>query len=533
MTAPLERCSAWQRLVAQAAAPPPTMEALFAAESERFQRHSLALDDVLVDVSRHPVAEQTWTDLFQLASERDLSGAIERLFTGAIVNESEGRAALHTALREPPELAAQGAGIEVATAVQQQLERMASLVERLRSGQLHGYDGRPLQDVVNIGIGGSECGVTMAYEALAATVEQPLRLHTVAAVDGRELSAVWQQIDPATTLFVVASKSFTTQETLTNARTAWQWLEQAAGRPVPEQFVGVSADEQAMADFGIPEAQRLQIWDWVGGRYSLPSAVGFPVAATLGMAPFCELLRGMHAMDRHFRESPWANNIPVRLGLLGLWEFSLGGACGHAVLPYHPGLRRFPAYLQQLDMESLGKSVTQSGEAVTVPSGAILWGEVGGNAQHSFFQWLHQGTGRVIVELLAPVDEAECPEAHRGLTLANALGQAEALARGQRPDPAAPAAAHRHYTGNRPVTLVLFRRLDPYTLGQLIALHEHRVFVQAHLWGINPFDQWGVELGKQLAKGLVPLVRGEAALDTSSDPATRGVLTWVRAGMGE
>ena len=368
----------------------------------------------------------------------------------------------------------------------------------------------------------------MAYEALMPyTQDGGLRVHTVSGVDGRELQEVWARIDPATALFVVASKSFTTQETLTNARTAWQWLEQVAGSAVAEQFIGVSVDDQAMAEFGIPPENRFLVWEWVGGRYSLPSAMGLPLAAAIGMERFRELLYGMHEMDRHFRFSPMPQNIPIMLGLVGVWQFSLRGAKGHALLPYHPGLRRFPAYVQQLDMESLGKSVTQSGEKVDVDTGAIFWGEIGANAQHSFFQWLHQGTGRVITELVAPVDDSDCPADHRALTLSNVLGQAEALAWGRAPAAGEIAAEHRYYSGNRPVTLVLFKQLDPRTLGRLIAMHEHRVFVQAVIWGINPFDQWGVELGKQMAKGLVPLLRGESS-PLQLSPAAAGTLEWIK-----
>ncbi len=528
----LSRSAAWRALAAATEEGGPSVAELFDQDPQRFERYSLALDDLLVDVSRHPLTAPVWRQLLALADERDLAGRIEALFTGEPVNASEGRPALHTALRQPPGEALTVGGEDVLAAVHRELERLEALVEALRAGRWRGYDGRPIRHIVHIGIGGSECGVTLGCEALAAERTGGPAVHVVSGVDGRELAEAWRRIDPAAALFVVASKSFTTQETLTNARTAWAWLAEAAGREVPEQFVGVSADEPAMARFGIPEGQRLRIGEWVGGRYSLPSAMGLPVAAAIGTAAFRELLRGMHDMDRHFRTAPWAENLPAVLGLLGVWQISARGAGSHVVLPYHPGLRRLPAYLQQLDMESLGKSVTQDGTPVDTPTGAACWGEVGGNAQHSFFQWLHQGTARAVAEMIVPLDEAACPEAHRGLTLANALGQAQALAHGHTPAAGEPAAAHRAYPGSRPVTLILFRRLDPYSLGRLIALHEHRVFVQASLWGINPFDQWGVELGKRAAKALIPAARGEAPPPAEADAATRGALAWARRWQG-
>ncbi len=499
---------------------------LLAADPERAERYCLHHEDLCVDLSRHPASDATWQRLLRLAEERGVPERVEALFAGEPVNESEGRPALHTALRSGPEASVSVAGEDVIPAIHEELKRMGAFVEALRGGGIHGYDGRPVRHVVNIGIGGSEAGVTMAHEALTDG-DEPLRLHTVSGVDGRELAAVWARIDPAETLFCVASKSFSTLETLTNARTAWAWLEAEAGRPVPEQFVGISANEAAMAEFGIPAERRFRIWEWVGGRYSLPSAMGLPLAAVIGMERFNELRRGMRAMDEHFRSAPAAQNIPLLLGLLGVWQISLRGATGHVVLPYHPGLRRLPAYLQQLDMESLGKSVTRDGQPVDYPTGTSCWGEVGINGQHSFFQWLHQGTGRVIAEFLVPVEERGLPGGHAGLNLASALGQVQALCQGQAPRGSGPEAEHYRYEGNRPVTLILFRRLDAYTLGRLLALHEHRVFVQATLWGINPFDQWGVELGKRVAKGLAPAARGEAPAPAEADAATRRALAWA------
>lgn len=528
MSTSVDEAAAWHELHSRLTRyGEPSVSDLFAADPERFQRYSCAVDDLLVDLSRHALDDEAWQGLFRLAEQRQLVTQIEALFGGAVVNRSEGRPALHTALRQPADESLQVDGEDVTAAVHEQLTRMAELVEALRAGQVYGYDGRPVSTIVSIGIGGSECGITMACEALSPYAQDGLRVYPVSGVDGRELLDVWSQIDTATTLFVVASKSFTTQETLTNARTAWQWLKQAAGREVPEQFVGISVDDEAMAAFGIPPANRFFVWEWVGGRYSLPSTMGLPLAAAIGMERFREMLAGMHEMDRHFREAPMAANIPIMLGLVGVWQISLGAASGHALLPYHPRLSRFPAYVQQLDMESLGKSVTQNGDRVGVATGAIFWGEIGSNAQHSFFQWLHQGTGRVIAELMAPVDESDCPADHRALLLSNVLGQAEALASGRTPDADEAAAEHRHYSGNRPVTLVLFKQLDPRTLGRLVAMHEHRVFVQAAIWGINPFDQWGVELGKQMAKRLVPVLRGESGGDQLG-AVTAGALDWIR-----
>ncbi len=527
MASLLTRSAAWQKLLADQG--PEHTSRLLRQDPGRAERFSYRHDDLLVDISRHPLTDATRDGLLELARERELPARIEALFAGEVVNGSEGRPALHTALRSVPEASIPVAGEDVVPAVHRELGRMERLVEALQRGDLRGYDGRPIRYVVNIGIGGSECGVTMAYEALASGTE-PLELHTVSGVDGRELAAVWERIEPAQALFLVASKSFTTLETLTNARTAWAWLEAEAGRAVPEQFAGISTDDAAMGDFGIPEEQRFYIWEWVGGRYSLPSAMGLPLAAVIGMGPFRELLRGMRDMDRHFQEAPLATSIPAILGLLGVWQISLRGVSGHVLLPYHPGLRRLPAYLQQLDMESLGKSVTQEGARVDYPTGTSFWGEIGSNAQHSFFQWLHQGTSQVITEMLVPVMEDEVPDGHRGLALSNAWGHAQALVHGQEPGGSGAHAGHQRYEGNRPVTLVLFERLDPYTLGRLIALHEHRVFVQGAIWGVNPFDQWGVELGKRVAKGLIPAARGEAEPPADADASTRQALAWARCG---
>ncbi len=527
--APLTELTVWRALAAHADdLRGRRVASLFDADPERFRHFSIALDDLLLDLSRHPVTSETRDLLLELARLREVPERIEDLFRGERVNASEGRPALHTALRLPADASLVVDGEDVVPAVHAELHRMDELVQALHRGEVSGFDGRPITDVVNIGIGGSDLGSAMAVEALAAYHRDGPRVHFTSSVDGRDLSALLQRLDPAATLFVVASKSFTTLETLTQARQAWAWVAEAGDeQSAARHFLGISASEQAMAAFGIPEGRRLHVWDWVGGRYSLASAMGFTLAVAVGMDRFREMLAGMHAMDRHFREAPLKANLPVMMGLLMVWHTGHFGATGHAVLPYHPSLGRLPAYLQQLDMESLGKSVTQSGEPVDYPTGGVLWGEVGSNAQHSFFQWLHQGTGRAVVEMLVPYDEDDVPPEHRDLAMASALGQASALMCGQSAPSGEANAEHRYYPGNRPVTLLLFRRLDPYTLGQLVALHEHRVFVQSVIWDINPFDQWGVELGKRLAGRMVAALRGDGG--AGIDAAAQGALEWTRS----
>ena len=384
-----------------------------------------------------------------------------------------------------------------------------------------GHRGARYTDVVNIGIGGSDLGIVMAAEALTRYRNRAIRLHCVSNVDGTELSDLLEEVDPGTTLFVVCSKTFTTQETLTNARTARAWLVDALGEAaIRRQFVAVSTNAQALDEFGIAPGHRFTMWDWVGGRYSLWSAVGLSIALALGMDPFEELLSGAYEMDEHFRCAPLASNLPVLMGLIGVWNTNFLETHTHAVLPYDARLRRFPAYLQQLEMESNGKGVTRTGAAVDYPTGTIVWGDPGNNAQHSFFQLLHQGTARFSMDILAPVNASSPLQRQHDLALANCFAQAEAFAFGQTEshvladlqasgiDPACAAALapHKVHPGNRPSSLILFPRLEPRSLGRLLAWYEHKVYVQSVIWDVNPFDQWGVELGKKLAGPMVTAV---------------------------
>lgn len=524
------RTDAWAALAESARCALPVPE-LFERDPERFARFSFPFNGLLLDLSRHPLTDDVLGQLLAFAHERDLPGAISALFRGEPVNRSEGRPALHVALRGGSDPHLTVAGERVSETVGRELARMESLVTRLRNRDLRGASGEPVTDVVHLGVGGSELGPGMAVDALADPhADGSPRVWFASSTDGRDLAAHLRALDPRRTAFIIASKSFTTIETLTAARTAYDWLADGFGATPADalmaHFIGVSANDEAMAAFGIPEPHRLHIRDWVGGRYSLASPMGLPLAIRAGMETFRALLAGMQEVDRHFHEAPLAENLPVLMALTTVWQLNHHAAAGHVVLPYHPALRRVPAYLQQLDMESLGKTVTQGGQGVTADTGGIFWGDVGTNAQHSFFQWLHQGRGRAVIEMWVPGDDPAVPARHGGLGPASALGQAQALMQGQPTDATAP---HRHQPGGKPVTMLFFPALNARRLGQLIALHEHRVYAQAVLWDINPFDQWGVELGKKLSGRLAPVLRGDAAPPGDLDGATRGGIEWLRA----
>ncbi|MDN3517345.1 glucose-6-phosphate isomerase [Aquisalimonas lutea] len=515
---------------------------LFESDPARFQRFSAEHDRLLLDYSKNLVTDATLEQLRALARRRDLEGWIEHLFSGEAVNTTENRAAMHMALRNRGNGAMYVGGRDVMPDVQRELTRMRLFVNRLHRGEYRGCTGRVITDVVNIGVGGSDLGAVMATEALAPYRTNTIRLHFVSSIDGVHVTDVLERVNPKTTLFIISSKSFTTLDTMTNARTARDWFRRQVTDPeaMRQHFLAVSANEQAMAEYGIAEENRFRIWDWVGGRYSLASAVGLPVAIAVGMKHFEAMLEGFHGMDRHFRTTPWERNLPVLMGLLGVWYTNFLDAAGHAVLPYDHRLNRFPAYLQQLEMESNGKCVTRDGAPVDYHTGAIVWGEAGPNAQHSFFQLLHQGTRPVMADFLAPVHgSAEYPD-HHELALANCFAQTRALMEGQTaeqarremeasgmaPEEIQQAVPHKVHPGNKPSNTLLFDRLDPATLGALVALYEHKVFVQSVIWGINPFDQWGVELGKKLAKELLPAVTGQQEA-TDADPSTRGLLSYI------
>lgn len=515
---------------------------LFASEPNRFAQLSRCELNLLFDFSRQRVTTETIGLLLELAEARGLRGRIDAMFAGEKINTTENRAVLHTALRNRSDRPVLVDGQDVMPEVRASLDKMRSFVEGVHSGRIHGHTGKPFSDIVNIGIGGSDLGIVMATEALAKLRNRNIRLHCVSNIDGVQLGDVLEKVDPARTLFVVCSKTFTTLETLTNAKIARQWIVDRMGEGAPARhFAAVSTNSKAMDAFLIPPQNRFTMWDWVGGRYSLWSAVGLSIALALGMDQFELMLAGGHEMDEHFRTAPFENNLPVLMGLIGVWNRNFLELDSLAVLPYDQRLHRFPAYLQQLEMESNGKRTTMEGDAVAWDTCPVVWGEPGSNAQHSFFQLLHQGTAKVALDFIAPVNASSPYQVQQNLALANCFAQAQAFAFGQteeqvRSDLAARQMSeadirslvpHKLHPGNRPSSIILFPRLGPKTLGRLIALYEHKVFTQSVIWGINAFDQWGVELGKKLADSMAPAIEHP---DTAGrqDPAMASLLEFVR-----
>jgi glucose-6-phosphate isomerase len=523
------------------------IRAAFAADPSRFARFSLSLGDLLLDWSKTAVSAETMAGLADLARAAGVEERRVAMFAGDRINVTEDRAVLHVALRD---LAGGGLIVEgrnVGQDVRSALAAMEQFVSAVRDGTASGATGKPISDIVNIGIGGSDLGPAMATLALAPYHDGP-RAHYVSNVDGAHIHDTLQGLDPATTLFIIASKTFTTVETMTNAETARRWVEAALGREaVASHFAAVSTALDKVAAFGIPRDRVFGFWDWVGGRYSLWSAIGLPIMIAVGPANFRAFLAGAHEVDEHFRAAPLLENIPVVLGLVGWWHRVVCGYPARAVIPYEQRLSRFPAYLQQLDMESNGKSVTLEGRPVTTPTGPLVWGEPGTNGQHAFFQLLHQGTDVIPIEFLAAAEGHE-PELrhHHDLLLANCLAQSQALMKGRSLDEAKAqmagkglaqdeiekVAPHRVFSGNRPSLTILYRKLDPATLGRLIAIYEHRVFVEGTLFDINSFDQWGVELGKELATNLLPVVEGKQDV-AGSDASTAGLVRHMRALRGQ
>jgi glucose-6-phosphate isomerase len=517
---------AWRALESHAReVEPQHLRELFAEDPARFGQLSIEALDLLFDFSRQRLTPATLRLLMALARERGLESRIAALFAGEQVNNTERRAAMHMALRNRSDRPMAVGGTDVMPEVRHELARMREFVTAIEEGRILGSKGGRFTDVVNIGIGGSDLGISMATEALARYRNRSMRLHCVSNVDGVELADTLEQVDPARTLFVICSKTFTTLETLTNARAAREWLVAELGEAaIPRHFVAVSTNHEAMDAFGIAPDSRFTMWDWVGGRYSLWSAVGLSIALSLGMSQFELLLEGAFEMDEHFRSAELERNLPVLMGMIGIWNRNFLGLDSVAVLPYDRRLHRFPAYLQQLEMESNGKRVTREGSAVEWNTGPVIWGEPGSNAQHSFFQLLHQGTAGVALDFIAPVNGSCRFSGQQDLALANCFAQAEAFALGQQADQvradleargASPEEIrqllpHKLHPGNRPSSLVLFPRLGPKTLGKLIALYEHKVYVQSVIWNINPFDQWGVELGKKLASAMEAPVRAGA-----------------------
>ena len=540
----LTQSSAWQALERhrdRMAVTP--MRALFEADPGRFESFSIAACDILLDYSKNRISAETIDLLLELARSVGLERKIGEMFDGRHINRTEDRAVLHTALRNRSGAPVTVDGTDVMPAVRAVLERMRTFSAAVRSGAWKGYSGACITDVVNIGIGGSDLGPLMVCEALAPYRHPELRLHFVSNVDGTHIAETLRRLRPETTLFIVASKSFTTQETLANATTARRWfLELVADEAaIARHFVAVSTNGPKVAAFGIDTANMFEFWDWVGGRYSLWSAIGLPIAVAVGMERFEELLAGAHAMDRHFREAPWAANMPVILGLLGVWCVNFLGAASQVVAPYDQYLHRLPAYLQQLEMESNGKSVTAEGQPVGWATGPVVWGEPGTNGQHAFFQLLHQGTQSIPADFIVPVESHNPVGDHHSLLLANCLAQTEALMRGKtaaeaRAELAAQGLSgeeleallpHKVFPGNRPSNTLLLPKVTPRTLGALIALYEHKVFVQGVVWGINSFDQWGVELGKQLAK-TIHAELGAPGPVQGHDASTNGLINLIK-----
>jgi len=520
------------------------MRELFADDPERFARYSLHLDDILFDYSKNILGDETLRLLFALARDADLDGWRGRMFAGEAINATEHRAVLHVALRNRSNRPIVVDGKDVMPDVNAVLAQMRRFTESVRSGEWRGHTGLPITDIVNIGIGGSHLGPAMVTEALRPYGREDLRVHFVSNIDGTDIAETLKRLDAATTLFVVASKTFGTQETLTNAHTARDWFMAHGGDKagVAKHFVAVSTHAEAVAEFGIDTAHMFAFWDWVGGRYSLWSAVGLSIALYIGMDRFEELLAGAHAMDEHFREAPMEANIPVLMGLIGLWYNDFFGAETQAILPYDQSMHLFPTYFQQGDMESNGKRVDRAGRAVDYDTGPVIWGQPGTNGQHAFYQLLHQGTRLVPADFLAPVESHHPVGRHHEILLANFFAQTEALMRGKDADEvrAELAAAglrgealeallpHKVFPGNRPTNSILFRKLTPHTLGMLIAMYEHKIFVQSVVWRTNAFDQWGVELGKQLAGRILPQMQGSEPV-SDHDASTNGLINAYKA----
>ncbi|SIT09029.1 glucose-6-phosphate isomerase [Neptunomonas antarctica] len=535
--------AAWKALEDHAAMMQNThLRDLFLADSsdkKRFDELSLSHEHLLLDFSKQRITQNTLTLLKALADNCQLNDWKARLFNGDHINTSEDRPALHTALRQPEDSHLALANHNIIGDVHANLAHMASMVERIHAGQWRGYSGLPIDTIVNIGVGGSDLGPLMACKALSDA--QPpeghqLKMHFVSSMDGSQIADLLDRLVPTTTLFIISSKSFTTIDTLSNANTARQWLKSASGVKTEllnrRHFIGISASAEKMNQWGIPENSQLNFWDWTGGRYSMWSAIGLPIALRIGMQGFKAMLSGAHAMDEHFKTAPFEENLPVRLGMIGIWNINFLNIHAHAILPYDGRLSHLPAYLEQLEMESNGKSVSRQGEAIGYSTCPILWGEIGPNAQHAFYQLLHQGSESVMCDFIAPARRYDdfnnkgLQQQHQ-LSLANCLAQSRLLALGDAAiagNDTAP--IHKRYRGNQPSTTVLLDELNPYSFGQLIALYEHKVFVQSVIWDINPFDQWGVELGKKMATDLLKPLENEPSY-SSFDSSTEGLLNAI------
>lgn len=536
---------AWKALTAHfESAQDMDLTTLFAEDSQRFSRYSARFgQDILVDYSKNLINQETMQHLFALAQQTQLQDAIQAMFNGEAINQTEGRAVLHTALRNRSNAPVMVDGQDVMPAVNAVLDKMRAFSERVIGGEWKGFTGKAITDVVNIGIGGSDLGPYMVTEALAP-YKNHLNMHFVSNVDGTHIAETLKKVNPETTLFLVASKTFTTQETMTNAHSARDWFLSVAGDQahVAKHFAALSTNGQAVAEFGIDTENMFEFWDWVGGRYSLWSAIGLSIILSIGFENFVELLAGAHEMDQHFVETKLEENIPVILALIGIWYNNFHGAESEAILPYDQYMHRFAAYFQQGNMESNGKYVDRNGQAVTYQTGPIIWGEPGTNGQHAFYQLIHQGTKLIPCDFIAPALTHNAVSDHHQKLMSNFFAQTEALAFGKSAEVVkaelvkagkseqeiAALVPFKVFEGNRPTNSILVKQITPRTLGNLIAMYEHKIFVQGVIWNIFSFDQWGVELGKQLANQILPELEDNQSVD-SHDSSTNGLINAFKA----
>jgi len=520
------------------------MRDLFTDDPQRFEKYSICLNDLLLDYSKNRMTDETLSLLIKLAHQAQLGDETRKMFAGARINVTEDRPVLHVALRNRANKPIMVDGKDVMPQVNAVLAQMKAFSEAVRSGEWQGYTGKAITDVVNIGIGGSDLGPVMVTEALKPYARPDLRPHFVSNIDGTQIVETLKRLNPETTLFIIASKTFTTQETITNALTARAWLLDAAGNEsaVARHFVALSTNVAEVTLFGIDRRNMFEFWDWVGGRYSLWSAIGLSIAITIGMKNFEALLDGAYEMDQHFATTPFEKNIPVILGLLGVWYNNFFDAQTHAILPYDQYMHRFPAYFQQGDMESNGKSVSRDGDFVDYSTGPVIWGEPGTNGQHAFYQLIHQGTKLIPADFLAPIETHNPVGEHHRILLSNFFAQTKALMKGKTEQVARKELEdadmqgealekllpHKLFSGNRPTNSIMFKKLTPGTLGMLIAMYEHKIFVQGIIWNINSFDQWGVELGKQLAKAILPQLQGDGEIN-NHDSSTNGLINYYKS----
>ncbi len=520
------------------------MRELFEKDKSRFDKFHIEFDDILLDYSKNIITEETINLLTNLAKERNLSDWIEKMFTGEKINFTENRAVLHTALRNRSDTSVYVDGQDVMPGIKSVLKHMKEFTERVHSGQWRGYTGKKITDIVNIGIGGSDLGPAMVCKALQKYAVPDIKAHFVSNVDGTHIAETLKHLNPETTLFIIASKTFTTQETLTNAHTAKKWFLGKSGNDennVEKHFIALSTNTTAVKDFGINTDNMFVFWDWVGGRYSLWSAIGLPIALYIGFDNFERLLDGAYAMDTHFRTAEFRENIPVILALLGIWYQNFFGIKSQAIIAYDQYLEYFTDFLQQLDMESNGKYIDRNGKEVDYTTGGVVWGKPGTNAQHSFFQLIHQGTQIIPADFLAPVQSLNPTGDHHDKLISNFLAQTEALMKGKsenearrelenagmNEDEIKKILPHKVFKGNKPTNSIFYKKLTPENLGKIIAMYEHKVFVQGIIWNINSFDQWGVELGKQLAKVILPELQSDDVIN-QHDSSTRALIEYYK-----